>query len=159
MKDLSIMIDNVKFNYRVGLLIERNNKILVECNPEFDFVGLPGGRVKTLESSILALLREIKEEMGIELRKDELKNKAVIENFFEFDGIKHHELFFLYRLKVGLQDKRFKEEMKNLDSKDNYYKWVDKDKLEEVNLLPKVLRNLSECNDFEDIVLDELEGK
>ena len=62
MKDLSVMIDNVKFNYRAGLLIEKGNKVLVECNPAIDFVTLPGGRVQTLESSMDALKREIKEE-------------------------------------------------------------------------------------------------
>ena len=53
--DLSIMVENVKFNYRAGLMITKNNKVLVECNPVYDFVTIPGGRVKTLESSIDAL--------------------------------------------------------------------------------------------------------
>ena len=29
MKDVSIMIDNVKFNYRVGLIIECDNNIFI----------------------------------------------------------------------------------------------------------------------------------
>ena len=69
MSDLSIIIDGIKFNVRVGLLIKRRSDILIECNPDFDFVVLPGGRVKTLESSEDALIREINEEMKIDLTK------------------------------------------------------------------------------------------
>ena len=153
MKDLSLMIDDVKFNYRAGLLIERNGKVLVECNPEIDFVTLPGGRVKSLESSFDALKRELGEEMGIELNKDEVQMRAVIENFFEMDNKKYHELYFLYKLEVKSKDERFKNDMKNIDSKASYYKWVDKDKLDEVNLLPVVLRDIAKVNGFDSIVI------
>ena len=156
MKDLSIMIDNVKFNYRAGLLIEKNGKVLVECNPEIDFVTLPGGRVKTLESSFEALKREIYEEMQIKIKKEEVNMKAVIENFFEMDNKKYHELYFLYKIKVESGDTRFKEEMKNVDSKASYYKWVKKDKLAEVNLLPVVLREIVKKNKFESVVINDL---
>ncbi|MBR4177818.1 MAG: NUDIX domain-containing protein [Bacilli bacterium] len=156
MKDLSVMIDNVKFNYRAGLLIEKRGKVLVEVNPEIDFVTLPGGRVKTLESSFEALKREIYEEMGFKIKKEEVSMRAIIENFFEFDDKKYHELYFLYRLKVESGDKRFKDEMKNQDSKASYYKWVKKDKLGEANLLPVVLRDIAKSNKFEAIVVNDL---
>ena len=64
--DLSIMVEDVKFNYRVGLLIQKGDFVLIECNPTIDFVTIPGGRVKTLESSLNTLKREIKEEYVIE---------------------------------------------------------------------------------------------
>ena len=122
MKDLSVMIDNVKFNYRAGLLIEKGNKVLVECNPAIDFVTLPGGRVQTLESSMDALKREIKEEMNIDLDSERIKMRALIENFFEMDEKKYHELYFLYKLKIISKDTEFKKDMKNIDSKASYYK-------------------------------------
>ena len=156
MKDLSLMIDNVKFNYRAGLIIEKGGKVLVECNPEIDFVTLPGGRVKTLESSFEALKRELYEEMGIKIKKEEVKMKALIENFFEMDNKKYHELYFLYRLKVETGDNRFKDEMKNNDSKASYYIWVKKDKLAEANLLPVILRDLVKASKFEAIVNNDL---
>ena len=156
MSDLSIMIDNVKFNYRAGLIIEKNGKVLVECNPEINFVILPGGRVKILESSFEALTREIYEEMGIKIKKEEVKMRALIENFFEINGKKCHELYFLYRLKVESNDKRFTNDMKNKDSKASYYKWVKKDELDKVNLLPDVLRNVVKSSKFESIVVNDL---
>ena len=156
MKDLSIMVDNVKFNFRAGLLIEKNGEVLVECNPELDFVILPGGRIKTLESSFKALQRELEEEMGIVINEEEVKIRALIENFFEMDNKKYHEIYVLYKLNVDSKDNRFKKEMKNQDSKANYYKWVNSSKLAEVNLLPVVLRGLSEGDTFESIVVNDL---
>ena len=156
MKDLSVMIDNVKFNYRAGLLIEKGNKVLVECNPAIDFVTLPGGRVQTLESSMDALKREIKEEMNIDLDSERIKMRALIENFFEMDEKKYHELYFLYKLKVTSKDTEFKKDMKNIDSKASYYKWVKKEDLEKENLLPVVLRDLVMRNGFETVVINDL---
>ena len=156
MKDLSVMIDNVKFNYRAGLLIEKGNKVLVEYNPAIDFVTLPGGRVQTLESSMDALKREIKEEMNIELDSERIKMRALIENFFEMDEKKYHELYFLYKLKVTSKDTEFKKDMKNIDSKASYYKWVKKEDLEKENLLPVVLRDLVMRNGFETVVINDL---
>ena len=156
MKDLSVMIDNVKFNYHAGLLIEKGNKVLVECNPAIDFVTLPGGRVQTLESSMDALKREIKEEMNIELDSERIKMRALIENFFEMDEKKYHELYFLYKFKVTSKDTEFKKDMKNIDSKASYYKWVKKEDLEKENLLPVVLRDLVMRNGFETVVINDL---
>ena len=153
--DLSLMVGNVKFNYRAGLLITKNNKVLVECNPDYDFVTIPGGRVKTKESSIDALIRELEEEMHITISKEEVKVKSVIENFFELDNKDYHELFFLYILNVEDKDDRFMEDMINYDSEKSYYKWVDKDKLDEVNLLPKPIRNISTNDEFESIIVKD----
>lgn len=153
--DLSLMVGNVKFNYRAGLLITKNNKVLVECNPDYDFVTIPGGRVKTKESSIDALIRELEEEMHITISKEEVKFKSVIENFFELDNKDYHELFFLYKLNVEDKDDRFMEDMINYDSEKSYYKWVDRDKLDEVNLLPKPIRNISTNDEFESIIVKD----
>lgn len=156
MRDLSVMIDDTKFNYRAGLLIERGNKVLVECNPEIDFVTLPGGRVQTQESSIEALKREIYEEMNIKLDEKRLKMRALIENFFEMDGKKYHELYFLYKIKVTMKDDKFNKVTKNMDSKASYYKWVKKDELDKANLLPVVLRKIALTSKFENIVVNDL---
>lgn len=153
--DLSLMVGNVKFNYRAGLLITKNNKVLVECNPDYDFVTIPGGRVKTKESSIDALIRELEEEMHITISNEEVRFKSVIENFFELDNKDYHELFFLYKLNVEDKDDRFMEDMINYDSEKSYYKWVDKDKLDEVNLLPKPIRNISTNDEFESIIVKD----
>lgn len=146
MSDLSIIIDGVKFNFRVGLLVKMKKQILVECNQDYDFVVLTGGRVKTLESSEDALIREINEEMKIDLTKYNLEFIGIDENFFELDNIKYHELYFIYKIEIDENNEDFKDGMINYDSKVNYYKWVDILDLKEVNLLPKSLINIIDSN-------------
>lgn len=154
--DISLMIDNIKFNYRVALLIENTNSILVECSPGIDFFTLPGGRVKTMESSIDALIREISEEMNIDIKEYDIKFSSLIESFFEFDNTKYHEVYILYRLKISDEDERFKDGMKNKDSRENYYKWILKDKLNEVYLLPDVLKNIVIDDSLKSFVVNDL---
>ena len=146
MSDLSIIIDGVKFNFRVGLLVKMKKQVLVECNQDYDFVVLPGGRVKTLESSEDALIREINEEMKIDLTNYNLEFICIDENFFELDNIKYHELYFIYKIEIDENKEDFKDGMINYDSKVNYYKWVDILDLKEVNLLPKSLINIIDSN-------------
>lgn len=146
MSDLSIIIDGVKFNFRVGLLVKKKKQVLVECNPDFDFVVLPGGRVKTLESSEDALIREINEEMKIDLTNYNLEFICIDENFFELDNIKYHELYFIYKIELDENNDDFKDGMINYDSKVSYYKWVNILDLKEVNLLPKSLISIIDSN-------------
>mgnify|MGYP002515981861 FL=1 len=146
MNDLSIIIDGVKFNFRVGLLVKKQKQVLVECNPDYDFVVLPGGRVKTLESSEEALIREINEEMKIDLTNYNLEFIGIDENFFKLDNIKYHELYFIYKIEIDENNDIFKDGMNNYDSKANYYKWVNILDLKEVNLLPKSLINIIDSN-------------
>ncbi len=157
MKDLSVMVDNVKFNYRVGLLIEKDNKIYVECNPDIDFVTLPGGRVKTMESTIDAIIREIKEEMNITIEKSQLAIKAIIENFFEMNNIKYHELYFLYKINYVIDD--LKDDKKNIDSDRCYYRWIKKEDLSKVKLLPEKLIDVIKKDEFELIINNDLQKK
>ena len=146
MSDLSIIIDGIKFNVRVGLLIKRRRDILIECNSDYDFVVLPGGRVKTLESSKDALIREINEEMKIDLTNYNLEFIGIDENFFELDNIKYHELYFIYKIEIDENNDNFKDGMINYDSKVNYYKWINILDLKEVNLLPKSLISIIDSN-------------
>lgn len=154
--DLSVIVGDAKFNYRVGLLIKKGNYILVEKNPKLDFVVLPGGRVKTLESSLNTLIREVKEEMQIVIQEKEVKMKAFIENFFIMDNKKFHELFILYKMNIKENDKRFKDNMINHDSEANYYEWVKVTELNNIKLLPEVLKSVSDDNKFVHLVQNDL---
>lgn len=157
MKDLSMMVDDVKFNYRVGLIIELDGKVFVEVNPNNSFVTIPGGRVHTLEYTKETVIREAYEEMGIKLNKNDLNLHAIIENFFEMDDIKFHELYFLYKLVLDKEDKRFKDNMKNNDSKANYFKLVDIERIDQVNILPKVLKKIIKEKNFNNYVVNDLD--
>ena len=153
MKDVSIMIEDVKFNYRAGLIIECDDEILIEINPEIDFVTLPGGRVKTMESSLEGLKREIQEELNFEIPETECHLRGIIENFFEYNNKKYHELYFLYKMTIDKNHKLYKNELVNEDSEKHYFKWVKKNDLEKVNLLPEIIRTWSQTDGFDSAVL------
>ena len=153
MKDVSVMIDNVKFNYRTGLIIECGNEILVEVNPDIDFVTSPAGRVKTMESSKEGLKREIKEELDFSIKEKNLCLRGIIENFFEFDNKKYHELYFLYKITIDKEHILYSKEIVNKDSEKSYFKWVKKSDLTKVNLLPKVLRTWSKTDGFDTTII------
>ena len=71
-KDLSIMVDDVKFNFRVSCIMKYKGKVLVEKNPEVSHSVFPGGRVMTMEDTKEALIREIKEEMHFDISKKDI---------------------------------------------------------------------------------------
>ncbi len=88
MKDVSVTIDDFKFNFRVCALIENNGRYLLERSEVTDFLNMPGGRVHAGESTLDAIKRELKEELGlVDVAPTLLK---VAEQFFEFDNKKYH---------------------------------------------------------------------
>ena len=148
MKDLTLNVGDALFNYRVGLVIKKGGKVLLETNPSIDFAVIPGGRVTILEDSKKALKREIKEEMNIDLDEKEISLKALMENFFSYEGKEVHEMYIVYEIKVEEKDDRFKENMRNLDSETNFYKWMNKEELNRITILPEALREVINDEEF-----------
>ncbi|MBQ6498153.1 MAG: NUDIX domain-containing protein [Bacilli bacterium] len=153
MKDVSIMIEDVKFNLRAGLMIECEDEILVEVNPEIDFVTLPGGRIKTMESAKEGLQREIYEELKYTVKDEECTLRGIIENFFEYENKKYHEIYFLYKIKIDKNHILYNDSLVNQDSTNHYYKWVKKNNLTEENLLPEIVRTWAKTDGFDSAVL------
>ena len=85
MDDVTFWLNDIKFNYRVASIIRYDNKILLHKNINEDFYALPGGRIKLREDSKTALSREFVEEMV-----------AIVENFFNYDKKKYHEIMLIY---------------------------------------------------------------
>lgn len=93
--DCTFMTELGKFNYRVGVIIYSGRKVLMARNPneERAFYYSVGGRVRFGESMEEAVLRELREETGINCEIDRLA--AIHENFFtDDDGIPFHEVSF-----------------------------------------------------------------
>nr|HPJ70995.1 NUDIX domain-containing protein [Candidatus Mcinerneyibacteriales bacterium] len=65
---ISFVKNNRAFNLRASALIQRGAEILVHTLRGNDFWVLPGGRVHLGESTAEALIREIREEMGVSVR-------------------------------------------------------------------------------------------
>ena len=92
MKDLSYDEGNSAFQVRVGCIIRKDDKILIQRESSVDYVSLPGGRVKLMEDAISAGIREIKEELGVKATFK--KEIAIIENFFTlaYNNKQYHEI-------------------------------------------------------------------
>ncbi len=87
----------------IAICIFRNgNRILVgdAYDPTKDevFYRPPGGRIEFGEPSVVALRREMKEELGVEISEPRLL--GVLENLFTFDGEPGHEVVFVYDAKL-----------------------------------------------------------
>ena len=77
------------------------------------------------------------EELGYDLDENKLKFIKVLENLFEFEGHKVHELFFVYKYLVD--DKEYDDLKAIKNNKDNdstYFEFININDIDKVNLLP-----------------------
>ena len=136
--DLSLMIDDIKLNIRVGIIFRYNNKTLIEVlkSRKGNSV-IPGGRVKIDELSTDSLKREMMEEMHFSLVDEKLSFIKKLEYFFEFEGVRVHEFFFVY--KYFMEEEDYLNLMKVKENQDNHltdYLFVNDDEFIKYNLLP-----------------------
>lgn len=150
--DISLMLDDVKLNFRVGAILEYKDKILTEKNDSVTYSVMPGGRVKTLEDTKEALEREIKEELGIDVRGVNSEFISIVENFFVFNSVKCHEIYFVYRYKLNT-DYDIKDGMKSLDSASSKYYWKNKEELNKLEILPKIIKEVVFLKEFKRYVV------
>jgi ADP-ribose pyrophosphatase YjhB (NUDIX family) len=100
MADITFSAGDGHFIYKVGAVIIRENKVLMMKNEYSPYYYTVGGRVRFGETSQDAVLREVREEIGIELEIERLA--FVHENFFNADflgGAPCHEIAFYYLMK------------------------------------------------------------
>ena len=146
--DITIDVDDYKLNVRAAGVMTHNGKVLVYRNVNSDHYALIGGRVEIGENSEDTIKREIKEELGKDIKITEYI--STIENFFEIKGSKYHEIMFVYGIEfINEEDKKIDYVMKNIEGKDYLqYEWIELDRIEEYTLLPKVLKEVLKENKF-----------
>ncbi len=140
--DICIDVDGHKLNVRSAIVIIHNNKILLHKNINSDHYALLGGRVKIGESSENTIKRETIEEIGKEIKVTGYV--ATIENFFEMQGIKYHEILFIYKGEFAKEeDKQIEYTLKNMEGKENLkYEWISLNELEKYPLKPNILKEI-----------------
>ena len=137
--DLRFLVDGMKLNVRSGIIIIKDNKILLHKNDNKDNYCLPGGGVKFLESSEEAIIREIKEEINLDIKVEEFV--TTIESIFEKDGIKFHEIYFIYKGSF-INDIDTNKIIKNIEGKPIKYGFVDLDKIDDYYILPVIIKDI-----------------
>ena len=75
---------------------------------------------------------------------------GTIENFFEMEGSKYHEIMFVYKLEFADEkDKTIEYTLKNIEGKDYLrYEWIDIDKIDKCPLKPKVIKDMLKTKIF-----------
>jgi len=119
------------FEVCVRAIIQRRDKILVCRNKEKGYYFFPGGHLNFGESMPQALSREIKEELDISV-KDYLF-VGMVDNIYEEDGQKHHEINLVFNV---IPDKISER------SKENHIDFIffDKDRFSKERVLPIALQ-------------------
>lgn len=82
--DINFKDNNIKFNWRVAIIIECDNKFLFQQTKNDINYTLVGGRLTLMESSIDGAVRELKEELGYSANKNDLKLVEIAENFYDY---------------------------------------------------------------------------
>jgi ADP-ribose pyrophosphatase YjhB (NUDIX family) len=118
----------------------QDNKILVHRSENDDFWALPGGRNEFHEFSEETLIREMKEEINEEVDVERLL--WVVENFFDFDEKKYHEIAFYYLMKLKNDSELYKvsEFYGKEDNCNLIFKWVDLKDLKNLEIYPTFLK-------------------
>ena len=94
MKDLLFKTDDFVFSYRVAGILIHDGKILLQTAGDDPGFAFPGGHVAYNETHKETLAREFREEMGLEIRVDELK--WVGEIFFPWGKKPCHQICLYY---------------------------------------------------------------
>ena len=106
---------------------------------------LPGGHIEFGETGRQALVREVKEELGVASETGVFL--GAVENSFLQHGKPHAEINLVYELKIGSDGAL--DGLPSLKSQENWieFEWCVLDRLEAANLLPKTFRSLSRWPD------------
>ena len=102
--DISFISGNEKFNYRVCAVMLSGGRILAMHDERSPYYYLPGGRVKMGETAEQAVLREVREELGV--------TPAIVrplwlnQGFFteDVDHLNYHEICVYFLLDISKTD-------------------------------------------------------
>ena len=109
-----------------------DGKVLLCLPKDRSYSYLPGGHIEFGETGREALVREMKEETGLDATAGELL--GVVESSFVQKGEKHCEINLIYKMEV--------EKVEWVESQEDWicFEWVPCDRIGDVNLLPPEMK-------------------
>ena len=146
--DLTIKVEDYKLNVRAAGIIIHNNKVLTHRYLNSNHYTFIGGRVEIGEDSATTVKREFDNELGKEV--EIIEHGGVIENFFEMQGTKYHEMLFMHRAEfVDEEDQKIEYTLKNREGKDYLqYEWIDIDHLDDNPIKPAIIKEILKQGKF-----------
>ena len=102
--DISFVLGEAKFNYRVGAVMLNGDRLLAMRDERSPYFYLPGGRVKLGETAEQAVVREIQEELHV--TAEIVRPLWLNQGFFQedVDGLHYHELCLYFLVDVSHTD-------------------------------------------------------
>lgn len=141
--DITLNMNNQKFNYRVCGIIVHNNKLLALKNERTPYYFLPGGRVKLNETVNEAILREMKEELDIDANI--VRPLWFNQSFFNEDvtGINFHEICMYFLVDVSDTDILSKGDRFTYydEGQALEFEWIEFDRLKDEYIYPTFIKD------------------
>ncbi len=139
--------DNYRFNARASAIIlnkEKSKILLFKVEDGRDYFLLPGGRIELYEDSLTAIKREVMEELGYEI---DFTLCSIQENFVLKDNKKITQYSFCYKgIFNGVANK---DRFVCKDNANQYFYWIDIDKLNNYKVYPESTINLIKSDKLE----------
>ena len=140
--DISFKFGNEKFNYRVCGMIISDCKILAMRDERSPYYYLPGGRVALGETAENAVIREIKEELGVtpKIIRPLWLNQAFFTE--DVDNLHYHELCIYFLLDISDTDllSRGKSFISKEGNRAHLFEWLEFDRLKNEYFYPLFLK-------------------
>lgn len=143
--DIKIDSNEGKFKFRVCGILEYKGKYLAVRMNNNTFFCLPGGHVELGEDTDMAITREMKEELGFDVKIKRLV--SINQNFFNgADGRKFHEIGYYYIVNAVDESKinpndYTREEMDKGKLQHLTFKWFTKEELKNIDFRPNYITN------------------
>ena len=115
----------------------KDGKVLLCLPKDRSYSYLPGGHIEFGETGREALVREMKEETGLDATAGDLL--GVVESQFVQKGEKHCEINLIYEMRLRSCEV---EELRGVKSQEDWicFDWVPCDKIDSANLLPPEMK-------------------
>ncbi len=128
------------FNFRTAGILMRDGKVLIHRGIKDDFYALPGGRVEMTEDTETTLIREMKEELDIEVTINRLL--WVCESFFDHGGKRYHEICFYYLMEHEEESSIYDNEVFHTieENREYEFKWVSIERFKEEEFYPVFIK-------------------
>ena len=138
---ISFEIDGVQFNYRAAVIMrDEKDRILLHRKGDDQYWTLPGGRCDAVEFSRECAVRELKEEIDVDIKIE----KAVffIENMFMIGEKRLHEIGVYYTAQFDKNNEKYRTEEFYSDEggKKQLFRWFTWDEIEEIEFQPAPLK-------------------
>ena len=142
MADISFRSDNEKFNYRVCAMIISDGKILAMHDDRSPYFYLPGGRVAIGETAEDAVIREVREELGVSAKID--RPLWLNQAFFteDVDNLRYHELCIYFLMDISDTDllSRGDKFTTQEGNRTHTFQWLEFDSLKDEYFYPNFLK-------------------